>query len=197
MSLRACADCSTKYAHDLLTCPHCGSSDYVDEAGPAKRLPIFVTVSCPECGRGPWTVRLASVTSGLIDLPTLACASCGSRVPVTWPPEEEPMSPKITVHGGATNARDADVSPAAAASPPLDVAEDVQGHPTSEEAADGPADVAEVEADEAPVAAADEEDEPSYAGMSLGELRAVASERGLPSYGTKAQLMERLREADS
>lgn len=186
-NLRTCADCSTAYAIDLDACPHCGSSDFVAEGGAVtKRLPLFVTLSCTGCGRGPWVVRLNSVSSGLIELPTLACASCGSRVPVTWPPEEEPMSPKITVKGGATNARETDVSPVVAASEPQVVAEDGLGLPTSEDATpvESTPDVASPEVD-------------PYAGMTLAELRDAAETRGLPSYGTKAQLTQRLREADA
>lgn len=186
-NLRTCADCSTDYAFDLTVCPHCGSSNSVDEGGVvAKRLPLFVTASCAECGRGPWTVRLAAVTSGLIQLPTLACASCGSRVPVTWPPEEEPMSPKITAHGGATNARDADVSPVADASQPQVVAEDDLGLPTSDEPV----------ADHTPADEETEDARPDYDGMTLAELREEAGKRDVPSYGSKAQIIERLREAD-
>lgn len=36
-----------------------------------------------------------------------------------------------------------------------------------------------------------------YAGLTLAELRAAADGRGVPSYGTKAQVAERLREDDS
>lgn len=207
MTLRVCADCSTQYALGLSACPHCGSSDFVSEEGAVtKRLPLFVTLSCPDCGRGPWTVRLSSVTSGLIELPTLACASCGSRVPVTWPPEEEPMSPKITVHGGATNARDADVSPAADASQPQVVAEDDLGRPTSDDTA---AEVEAVQSETSPEveevsSETDTEEEyvvndtaPDYESMTLAELREAAEARGVPSYGTKAQITERLREADA
>lgn len=204
-NLRTCADCSTQYAIDVPACPHCGSSNTVEEGGAThRRLPLFVTVRC-DCGRGPWTVRLGSVMPGLIQLPTLACASCGRPVSFTWPPEEEPMSPKITVHGGATNARDADVSPAVDASKPLVGAEADQGLPTSEQ---------EVSADEAvgealPEVSADlygedatslDSDEPPtdpYAGMTLAELRAEADRREIPSYGTKAQITERLKEADA
>ena len=191
-TLRTCADCSTQYAVDLDACPHCGSSDSVDEGGAAsKRLPLYVTLSCPGCARGPWTFRLPVVATGLIDLPTLACASCGSRVPVTWPPEEEPMSPKITVHGGATNAREAEVSPAAAASQsPQVVAEDDLGRTNPEPAPEVEAEDAAPVAEEQPEAAVD------YEGMTLGELRELAASRNVPSYGNKAAVIERLREAD-
>jgi hypothetical protein len=35
-----------------------------------------------------------------------------------------------------------------------------------------------------------------YASMTLAELRAEADKRQVPSYGTKAQVTERLRESD-
>lgn len=181
--MRTCADCSTQYAMDIAACPHCGSSNYTDEGGVVvKRLPLFLTVSCPDCGRGPWPVRLTSVATGLIILPALACASCGSRVPVTWPPEEEPMSPKITVNGGATNAHGSDVSPADAVSGPQVAAEGDLGPSTSDEP----------EASDAETAA-----NPGYDGMTLAELREAAGDRDLPTYGTKVQLIERLRENDA
>ena len=189
--VRTCADCTTQYALDLAACPHCGSSNYTEDGNMLKRLPMFVTVSCPECGRGPWTVRLTSAHSGLVDIPTLACASCGSRVPVTWPPKEEDM-PKITLDGGPSNAREEDVSPVSDASQPQDVAEDVLGRQTSDEPepAQDPEDV--------PVVDADEPDEDTdYEGMTLAELREAAGSRDLPTYGSKAQLAERLREADA
>lgn len=201
MTLRTCADCSTQYAVDLASCPHCGSSDTTEGGAVVKRFSLFVTLSCPECGRGPWTVRLQSVTSGLLELPTLACTSCGSRVPVTWPPEEEPMSPKITVLGGATNAHGADVSPAADVSQPQVAAEGDLGRPTLDEheaeATSGealPEAPAEEVRDEGAVPAAEAKD---YSGMTLAELREEAEDRGIPSYGTKAQITDRLQEADA
>lgn len=199
-NLRTCADCSTAYALDLSACPHCGSASSVDEGGTvSKRLPLFVAVTCPGCRRGPWTVRLPSITSGLIDLPTLACASCGSRVPVSWPPKEEPM-PKNHVGRGPTDVGAADVSPAADADEsPQAVAEDGLGraNEVSADTAVGEA-LPEVSAeayagDAGPLA---EPDVDVYAGMTLTELRAEADKRGVPSYGTKAQIAERLREAD-
>lgn len=189
-NVRTCADCTTQYALDLAACPHCGGSNYAEEGVVTKRLPLFVSLSCAGCGRGPWTVRLTNVSSGLVELPTLACASCGSRVPVTWPPEEEPM-PKITVHSGASNAREEDVSPASAASQPQDVAEDVLGHPTSDEEV--------VTEDDTP--AEDEgaavQEPVDFDGMTLAELRDEASKRDVPSYGSKAQIIERLKEAEA
>lgn len=195
MSLRTCADCSTQYSLDLAACPHCGSSDFVTEEGAvAKRFPLSLSLSCPQCGRGPWTYRLNSVTSGLIELPTLACAACGSRVPVTWPPEEEPMSPKITVHGGATNAHGEDDSPVDDVSQPQVGAEADLGRPTSDEP------VKVVERDDEKDGTPELEPEPEqqdYNAMTLGELRDTATARNIASYGTKAQIVERLREADA
>lgn len=192
-NLRICADCSTQYSVDLMACPHCGSSDFVSEEGAvSERLPLFVTLTCTGCGRGPWTVRLTPVTSGLIELPTLGCASCGSRVPITWPPLEEPMSPKITVHGGATNARDADVSPAADASEPRAAAESSLGLIQSDEV--------ELVQDETSPEVDEVQDEMvsvDYDSMTLAELREAAGARSLPSYGTKSQLIERLKDADA
>lgn len=97
------------------------------------------------------------------------------------------MSPKITVHGGATNAHGADVSPAADVSQPQVVAEDGLGRPTSVE----PEDVQE--ADDVPAV----ESKPDLDSMTIAELRAEASSRGLPVYGTKAQVIERLQDADT
>lgn len=98
--------------------------------------------------------------------------------------------PKITVHNGATNAREEDVSPASDASEPQDVAEDVLGLPTSgEEVADEDDTPAKDEGTEA-------EETVDYDGMTLAELREEASKREVPSYGSKAQIIERLKESD-
>lgn len=116
------------------------------------------------------------------------------------------MSPKITVHGGATNARDADVSPAVDASQPLAGAEADQGHPTpvpepevqelTAEAAVGDP-LPEVPAEAYSEAPAPLDPAVDYDGMTLAELREEATGRDIPSYGTKAQIIERLREADA
>lgn len=195
-NLLTCADCTTQYAIDLHACPHCGSRSCAkDEGTAARRFPSFVTVRCTHCMNGPWTVRLEARTTGLIELPTLACTSCGRRVSFTWPPEEEPMSPKITVHGGATNARETDVSPVVVASQPQVVAEDDLGRPASEDPAVLVPEPVEPVAEADGVAAA--EPPADYDSMTLAELREAAAARDLPSYGTKAQITERLRENDA
>lgn len=208
MSQLTCAACTTSYAPDLTACPHCGSAEYVqDGVRIGRKFPAFVSVSCDGCGRGPWQLRLPVLMPGLIQLPSLFCASCGSQVQVPWPPVEDDMSPKITVHGGPTNARETDLSPAVDASQPLAGAEADQGHPTQvegDEVVSGEAvgePLAEVPAqaygeDAVPL----DESEPDvdrYAGMTLAELRAEADSRGVASYGTKAQIAERLREDDA
>lgn len=99
------------------------------------------------------------------------------------------MSPKITAHGGATNAHGADVSPADAVSTePQVVAEDDLGPSTS----------AEVEEPVEETGTEVQEDtEPDYDGMTLAEMRKAAGDRNLPTYGSKANIIERLRAADA
>lgn len=200
MSVQTCVGCSTQYAPGLDACPHCGSTEYEQDGAVAstRRLPLLVSVSCSACGRAPWQLRLSVVLTGLIQIPTLHCASCGSQVQIPWPPKEDAM-PKITAHGGATNARETDPSPAVDASQlPLAGAEADQGErPTSVES-----EVVDSEnaapLDEAPSGNGGESDEaPDYDGMTLAELREAATGRDIPSYGTKAQITERLREADA
>lgn len=206
MSQLTCAACTTPYVADLNACPHCGSTEYVEEGVRiSRKFPAFVQVSCDGCGRGPWSMRLPVLMPGLIQLPSLFCASCGSQVQVPWPPVEEDMSPKITVHGGATNAREsAEPSPDALASQPLAGAEADQGRPTLVNGNEVVADVAvgeplpdmaaEAYAEDAEPLA--EPDLDPYAGMTLAELREAADSRGIASYGTKAQITERLRADD-
>jgi hypothetical protein len=106
------------------------------------------------------------------------------------------MSPKITVHGGATNAREAALSPDAGASTPLVGAEADQGHPpvVTETV---PELVTADEALAAPVVDADEAELDPYVGKTLGELRDLAVARGVAAYGSKSQLADRLRAADA
>jgi hypothetical protein len=205
MSMLTCVGCTTRFAVGLDVCPHCGSTEYLEDGVTvSRRLPSFTTVSCT-CGRGPWTLRLSGPLPGLVQLPDLFCASCGSQVQVPWPPVEDDMSPKITVHGGATNAREqAESSPDALASQPLAGAEAGQGHPTFT-GEPGPETVSPPFGDQVLRAKDDDGEgetaeaaEPDpYAGMSLAELREAADARGVASYGSKAQIAERLRAADA
>lgn len=100
--------------------------------------------------------------------------------------------PKITAHGGPSNVRADGSSPDVLADEPLVGAEAVQGHSSPDPVLD---DVqVETEAEEG--AEAEEAAAPDYDGMTLAELKAAAEERGVAAYGTKAQIAERLREAD-
>lgn len=114
--------------------------------------------------------------------------------------------PKITVHGGPTNVRADGPSPAVPADEPLDGAEAVQGrsNDTASEEAAVPGAAPEAEAEAEPQVEVEVEVEaepeavaaPDYDAMTLAELKAAAEERGVATYGTKAQIAERLREAD-
>lgn len=203
MSTKTCAGCTTAYAPDLGACPHCGSTEYTEDGSAvvARRFPAFVSLMCASCGRGPWQYRLPVVASGLIQIAPLYCASCGCQVQIPWPPTEDAM-PKITVHGGATNARAAESSPDVDASPPLVGAEADQGHPTAVEGDTVTGDGSGEALEELPAESYGEGSEPladglDYDGMTLAELREEAARRELPSYGTKAQITERLREDDA
>lgn len=199
MALQTCAGCSTRYAPGLDACPHCGSAERDGEVGAGRRLPLFMSVSC-ECNRS-WNLRLNTVQSGLVELPALFCTSCGSQVRIPWPPVEDSM-PKITKEGGPTNARDGGPSPDAPASTPPVGAEADRGHSSDDEyATGGLVSVGEsgpenVSMDSVQNETDQEQDVDRYAGMTLVELRAEADKRKVPSYGTKAQIAERLREDD-
>lgn len=191
MTVHMCAGCSTRYALDLPACPHCGSAEVESEGVVGRRrLPLFAAGVCDGCAR-QWHVRLSQVQPGLVELPRLFCASCGSQVQLPWPPVEDDM-PKITRSGGPSNARADGPSPDVLASEPLAGAEAGQGHSSSDPVLDD----VQVETEAEEVAEADEVEAPDYDGMTLAELKAAAEERGVPAYGTKAQIAERLREAD-
>lgn len=205
-NVKTCAACSTRYAPDLDVCPHCGSSDLLTEGGATVgRLPLFVSLSC-DCGRS-WQLRLPTLLPGLVGIPSLFCASCGHGVQIPWPPVEDDM-PKITKHGGPTNARGEESSPDSPVRAPLAGAEADQGHPTpaedNEVVGDGSGEaLPELDAsaeDAQPLEvkyAGDPAQSVDYDGMSLAELRELANSRKVASYGTKAQIAERLREADA
>lgn len=115
MSLQKCGQCSTRYAAGLEACPHCGSAERAPEATPM--LPtveaVCTTEACPAKGRGRQVVA-RTVAPGVLGVPRLACASCGEWM-------EETM-PKITRHGGPSNAAD-QVLEAETPSAPEDTAE--------------------------------------------------------------------------
>lgn len=106
------------------------------------------------------------------------------------------MSPKITVHGGATNAHGSDVSPVDAVSGSQVAAEGDLGPTQTEEPDVEPQAVEDAEPAEDEAPAEEPDADTDYDGMTLAELRDEAGKRKLPTYGTKAQLVERLRDAD-
>ena len=111
MSLLVCSGCSTRYASGLVCCPHCGSADRVEEGGGGSRLPYLDMVCLTEDCRAREVVRRVhqrSAAPGVLELPVLACAVCGA---VMWavggwpvPARIRENMPKITRHGGASNA---------------------------------------------------------------------------------------------
>ena len=129
----------------------------------------------------------------------LQCPHCRS----TDFSEDEPM-PKITVATGPSNAADAALSPDASAAPKFAAGGVIATAPsgsdevpillTSGESVLAAADVAEVSA--APIPDEVQDETKSIEDMSLAELRAEAELQGKATYGTKAELRERLTQAE-
>lgn len=116
MALWVCSGCSTRYAPGLERCPHCSSPERTEEGGGRSRLPWIEvacpTAACPAAGVAR-RVYLRQVLPGIVELPSLGCLRCGGAMPaVAWrpPPKEETDMPKITAHGGPTNAAEAAVA---------------------------------------------------------------------------------------
>lgn len=131
MSLETCANCSTRYAVGLEACPHCRSMERT--SGPAVEVPLWAdtacsNTACPAAGVQR-RVMLPQPTPGVVDLPQLLCARCGWALPLAWPgPDVEsdgdPMSPKITRLGGASNKHDPENAAAAETDPTPEAAAD-------------------------------------------------------------------------
>jgi DNA-directed RNA polymerase subunit RPC12/RpoP len=84
-------------------CPHCSSKSLVPEEALAGLMPSLTVCCanevCPAEGVQR-RVGLTQVVPGVLDLPRLVCARCGYELlKVT-----EDIVPKITVHGGPSNA---------------------------------------------------------------------------------------------
>lgn len=116
MALLVCSGCSTRFAPGLESCPHCGLGGGVEEGSRSgARLPSL-DVACGTKGCRAYDVvrrvYLRQAAPGVVELPTLACAVCGSLVASlskvdSWATGvEETNMPKITRHGGASNAAD-------------------------------------------------------------------------------------------
>ena len=206
MTTLTCADCTTPYSPELQQCPHCSSPRHTEDGVTVRRLPTFIQVSCSttDCPVNGVVraLRLNSPQLGLVELPSLHCSACGGQVSIPWPPKDEPM-PKISRRGDvsvATNARKlAEPSPDALASQPLVGAEADQGRPIVEDVpvSEPPVSVPAVDALTDGTVVSDDTEADPYAGMTLTELRTAADDRGVVSYGTKAQIADRLREADA
>jgi hypothetical protein len=110
MSLLVCSDCSTRYAPGTEVCPHCGGRERVEEGSSlGSRLP-FLDVTCPLLGcRAEGNVRrvyLRAAAPGVVEMPhRLLCTCCGAAMKAlaSWIDKETDV-PKVTVHGGPTNA---------------------------------------------------------------------------------------------
>lgn len=106
MPLRVCADCTTRYAGDLARCPNCSSTTRREEGG-GSRLP-FLDIACgTDTCRAFAVVRrvyLRQPLPGVIEMPLLVCACCGMAMGALDGSMTEETMPKITRHGGATNA---------------------------------------------------------------------------------------------
>lgn len=184
MAVEVCAGCSARYAVGLAACPQCGSTDRTD--GAVGAVPPWVWV---ECTPGPCRaagvrrrVQLRQAALNVVELPTLLCAVCGSELSITWPaPEEEdtPM-PKITVHGGATNA----------------AAEAEQVHGEVAESSGGPFKPLPVLTGDVEQDSTARTVEPDYEAWTVKQLREQLGDRGLPSSGKRDDLVLRLLEDD-
>lgn len=118
------------YAVGAAKCPNCGSTERTDGRG-GSVLPSL-TVACANSGcryvGRERRVYLRTAAPGVLEMPRLVCVGCGLDMPTLtpWPPvndSEDTTMPKITRHGGATNA---------AAN-----AEDVPGAPPAVESGEG------------------------------------------------------------
>lgn len=102
------------------------------------------------------------------------CPQCGDNQPIK---EGEQLMPKITVHGGASNADDAEVAAAA------------------DETEQNEAQTLEVSPEDA-----EQEGEPTevvdYNAFTVDELKAELKDRGLPVSGKHDELVVRLAEDD-
>lgn len=115
-----CAGCTTAYAVGAPACPQCGSTKRTVDSVGAVQVPALTvactTTGCPHQGVVRRVV-LTQVVPGVLAWPTLVCASCRAHLPTVT---EENTMPKITVHGGPSDAhadeRGEDVSPGTSSS---------------------------------------------------------------------------------
>lgn len=108
MSVWACGECGARYAVGAPRCPQCKANDPREDVQTGVALP-FLTVACPGRDCTAYGVQrrvlLRTVAQGVVERPPLHCAACGRQVEtVTEEKQEDTDMPKITVHGGASNA---------------------------------------------------------------------------------------------
>jgi hypothetical protein len=168
-----CRTCNGRWGGPLVRCPRCRKNGE----------PLIMALNTCESCNTPFAVGLR------------ACPNCRSQNF-----HEEGTVPKITVHGGATNASEAATSPAVPEDDPLGGAvRPVQGVTTPDKPAPEPEPTADVDAPEpAPEPLGPVPDISPVTGeeMTLNELRAECEKRGLPTYGTKASLRLRLSQVE-
>lgn len=109
MSLLHCGRCSTRFAVGLAECPQCGGTDYREGGGDLAVPAVQVACRTDGCRARDRVrrVRLAAVDQHFVQAPGLLCAACGAapEIVTPWPLEKGDPVPKITKHGGPTNAR--------------------------------------------------------------------------------------------
>lgn len=221
MSLSVCGQCGTRYAVGLTTCPHCSSTEVADDS--VGRIPIAVTVHCTaeycEAYGKQRRVVLRRAVMGVVELPTLLCEVCGSHAAVRWPgePRKEEDMPKITVHGGPTNAAAPIVTGGSWGDPPDETADQATVSETGPELVELPAGAVVsvdgvdqghdelVETEGRPFKPLPEAvggdttehvSESDYETWSYPELQAACKARGLAATGGGHACIKRLREHD-
>jgi hypothetical protein len=185
MSLVVCEACSTRYPPDVEHCPQCGSGAAVAEEVAEQRRPLLavrvvacVNTACPAVGIAR-RIPLRHAGPGVFERPMLVCARCRHEMADVETTEEEDSVAKISAHGGPTdaNADDADqaVDPEQAEQVELAAGEDAGGDDASGD---------------------DEQLVADYEAWTVEQLRAELGERGEATTGKKAELIERLTDAD-
>ena len=177
MATETCAECTTAYSVGAAKCPQCGSTQRAEKPGGAVLPSVTVACgneACRYAGRER-RVHLRTAAPGVVEVPRLACAGCGLDMPTVtpWPPvtasEDEDM-PKITLHGGASNA--------AAEPEPETVAPEDESSPE-------------------PAAEPETPSAPDYDDWTVEALKEQLADRNLPKSGKRDELVQRLRDDDA
>ncbi len=95
MALSVCAECTTKYAVGLPKCPHCGSTDHVEDGQPMPKITVHggpsdktLPVDEPEADEAP-AVELAPEPEGGEESSPGSSSSASTE---TQQPNSEPSS---------------------------------------------------------------------------------------------------------